>query len=148
MRLTRRTNLAMRILMFCAVNPGRTVTKAEIALSCNASENHIGQVVNHLAHQGYLHTIRGRGGGVTLNRAPGAITVGSVMRDFEAEVPLAECFAAADNTCPLSAVCRLKQEFCAALAAFYDHLEGVTLDDLVAGNSGLKEILSIPVAAE
>jgi len=44
MRLTMRTNLAMRTLMFCAVNPGRTVRKAEIASYCNASENHLGLV--------------------------------------------------------------------------------------------------------
>ena len=31
MRLTTRTNLAMRTLMFCAVNPDRVVRKAEIA---------------------------------------------------------------------------------------------------------------------
>ena len=106
MRLTKRTNLAMRILMFCAVNSGRTVTKAEIAHGCNASPNHIGQVVNHLARFGYLRTIRGRGGGLTLDHEPAAITVGAVMRDFESDLPLTECLAEAENTCPLTGVCR------------------------------------------
>ena len=31
MRLTTRTNLAMRTLMFCAVNPGVTVRKQQVA---------------------------------------------------------------------------------------------------------------------
>ena len=39
MRLTVRTNLAMRALMFCAINADRTVRKAEIAAACNSSEN-------------------------------------------------------------------------------------------------------------
>ena len=33
MRLTIRTNLAMRTLMYCAVNPGLTVRKTDIAAS-------------------------------------------------------------------------------------------------------------------
>ena len=45
MRLTIRTNLAMRTLMVCATNPEETVRKSEVAELCNASENHLGQVV-------------------------------------------------------------------------------------------------------
>lgn len=59
MRLTTRTNLAMRTLMFCAVNPDRTVRKHEIAEACNASENHLAQVVNTLAQRGFVDTQRG-----------------------------------------------------------------------------------------
>ncbi|MFZ1338666.1 MAG: Rrf2 family transcriptional regulator, partial [Paracoccaceae bacterium] len=35
MRLTTRNNLAMRTLMFCAVNPGRIVRRQEVAAACN-----------------------------------------------------------------------------------------------------------------
>lgn len=56
MRLTTRTNLAMRVLMFCAVNPEKIVRKHEIADACNASENHLAQVVNTLAQRGFIAT--------------------------------------------------------------------------------------------
>ena len=46
MRVTKRTNIAMRVLMFCAANNDRLVTKAEIAWVCNASENHLAQIIN------------------------------------------------------------------------------------------------------
>ncbi|SEM83352.1 hypothetical protein SAMN05216227_100359 [Pseudorhodobacter antarcticus] len=36
MRLTLRTNLALRTLMFCAVNGGRTLRKREVAQACGA----------------------------------------------------------------------------------------------------------------
>jgi Rrf2 family transcriptional regulator, nitric oxide-sensitive transcriptional repressor len=52
MRLTTRTNLAMRTLMFCAANPGRIVRKSEVATACNASENHLAQVIHLLARAG------------------------------------------------------------------------------------------------
>ena len=56
MRLTIRTNLAMRTLMLCAANPGRIVRKHEIAGICNASENHLAQVIHLLAINGFLNT--------------------------------------------------------------------------------------------
>ena len=46
MRLTKRTNISMRVLMYCAAHEGRLVTKSEIAECCNASENHLAQVIN------------------------------------------------------------------------------------------------------
>ena len=48
MRLTTRTNLAMRTLMYCAVNTGRNIRTSEVARATNASENHLGQVINTL----------------------------------------------------------------------------------------------------
>ena len=146
MRLTIRTNLAMRTLMFCAVNPGRIVRKHEVAAACNASENHLGVVVNMLGQAGYIETTRGRHGGLRLARAPGAIGVGEVFRLFEATVPFAECFGNVDNTCPLTGCCRLRTTLAGAIEAFYAALDGVTLDDLVADNAGLHALLALDPA--
>ena len=141
MSITKRTNVAIRILMFCAVNPGRLVTKSDIAGPCNASENHLAQVINRLGQRGFLHTQRGRNGGLRLARAPGEIVIGDVFREFESEVPLAECFADLDNSCPLKAACRLRLAIRDAAEAFYGHLDGVTLDALVCDNAPLEAIL-------
>jgi Rrf2 family nitric oxide-sensitive transcriptional repressor len=142
MRLTMRTNLAMRVLMFCAVNTGVTVRKQDIAASCNASENHLAQVIHLLAQKGYLRTVRGRGGGVRLGRAAETIRVGEVFRAFEADLPFAECFAEG-NTCPLAGACQLRCVLTEALAAFYGTLDRVTLRDLVAGNNPLGALLRV-----
>ena len=142
MRVTKRTNIAMRVLMYCAANPGRLVTKHEIAQRCNASENHLAQVINQLAQMGFLHTQRGRNGGLELGRPAEDIVIGDIFRALEQPVPLAECFADVDNTCPLTGVCRLRSYVTRALEAFYHELDMVTLDDLVRGNCGLVELLS------
>lgn len=143
MRLTTRTNLAMRVLMFCAVNPDRIVRKHEIAEACNASENHLAQVVNTLGQLGFVETLRGRAGGMHLARPTDRIQVGEVFRAFETGVPFAECFDAEHNTCPLSGCCRLQQALAAALEAFYVALDGLTLDELVAGNTQLEHLLAL-----
>lgn len=142
MRVTKRTNIAMRVLMFCAGNPGRLVTKHEIAGRCNASENHLAQVINQLAQLGFLSTQRGRNGGMTLARPAGEIVIGDVFRALEAPVPLAECFADVDNTCPLTRACRLRDALAQAAQAFYATLDPITLEDLVCDNADLMTILA------
>ena len=143
MRLTTRTNLALRTLMVCAVNPGRIVRKQDVAKACNASENHLAQVINKLGQEGYLDTIRGRHGGLRLARAPEDIAVGEVFRRFEGKVPLAECFSGGADTCPLRPACRLRGALHAAAAAFYASLDGVRLSDLISCNELLFRILEI-----
>ena len=148
MRITKRSDLAMRVLMYCAINEGRTVTKAEIAGGCNSSENHTGQVVNRLARNGYLRTIRGRGGGLCLERPAAEISVGEVMRIMESDVPVTECFSANTNSCPLVPSCKLRIGISGAVDAFYGYLDGMSVGDLVAENTGLRETLSRQVAAQ
>lgn len=150
MRLTTRTNLAVRALMFCAANPGRTVRASDIARACNASTNHLAQVIHQLQLNGFIATLRGRTGGLRLAHPPADISVGRVFRLFEAGVPFAECFADTGNTCPLTAECRLRGHIARAVEAFYAALDPVTLDDLMRDNCGLEALLAMrpqPAAA-
>ncbi len=90
-----------------------TLRSAEIAQACNASLNHLLQVVNALQTIGFVETIRGRSGGLRLTRPPAQISIGELFRVFEAGVPFAECFSSETNTCPLSSTCRLRGFVCA-----------------------------------
>jgi len=141
MRITKRTNIAVRLLMFCAANPDRLVTKAEIAKCCNVSENHLAQVINQLGQMGFLNTQRGRNGGMNLAKPTSSIRIGDVFRMVEGELPIVECFADSDNTCPLTNACRLKLALTDAAQAFYASLDDITLEALVCDNLDLMEIL-------
>lgn len=143
MRLTTRTNLAARILMACATNPDRLLRTAEIAALCNCSSNHTAHVVQRLQAEGHIETMRGRTGGIRLARSPDHISIGAVFRVFEADIPFAECLDPDSNTCPLTRDCRLRSYILRALDAFYHELDMVTLADLVRGNCGLEELLSM-----
>ncbi len=144
MRLTRRTNLAMRALMHCAVNDGRLVRKADIARDCNSSENHMAQVINALSQLGVLKTARGRNGGVMLARPPDQILVGQVFRQMESAVPFTECFASTKNTCPIADCCSLRDVLCGAIEAFYSTLDKISLADLIRDNRQLHAALALP----
>lgn len=142
MRITKRSNIAMRVLMYCAANAEGLVTKSEIADRCNTSESHLAQVINKLARLGYLRTQRGRSGGVALARPAEQIVIGEVFRHLEAPVSAAECFADVDNTCPLVSACRLRVALAGAVQAFFARLDEITLDALVCDNPGLKALLA------
>lgn len=144
MRLTTKTNLAARVLMACAVNDGITLRTAEIAQTCNASLNHLLQVVNALHAHGFIETIRGRSGGLRLARPAARISIGAMFRVFESGTPFAECFAPETNTCPLSETCRLRGYVARAVEAFYHELDMITLEDLTRGNCGLEALLAVP----
>jgi Rrf2 family nitric oxide-sensitive transcriptional repressor len=146
MRLTKRSNISMRVLMYCGVNQGQLVTKSDIAEACNTSENHLAQVINRLAQLGFLYTQRGRNGGLRLSRPMEEISVGEVFRATEASVPITECFAADENTCPLIGSCRLKGVIAKATEAFYAAMDDVRLSDLVCDNVGLNAILAAPIS--
>ncbi len=141
MRITKRTNIAIRLLMYCAVNKGRLVTKTEIAECCNISENHLAQVINQLSQLGYLHTQRGRCGGMSLGRSADQISIGEVFKHIEGKMPLAQCFADADNSCPLVSACRLRLALWDAVEAFFASLDEITLESLVCDNIDLTNLL-------
>lgn len=143
MRLTIRTNLAARVLMYCAVNAGRLVRSSDIALSCNASTNHMAQVIHKLQLGGFVETQRGRQGGLQLARPPEEISIGTLFRTFEAGVPFTECFDPESNSCPIAADCRLQRYLTRAVEAFYAELDTVSLKDLVQGNCGLHKLLEM-----
>lgn len=142
MRLTTRTNLALRTLMVCAVNADRIVRKTDVAAAINASENHLAQVINQLGQTGFINTLRGRHGGFTLARPASEISVGDVFRTFEADLPFIECFSS-ENTCPLKEHCHMAGHLAKAIEAFYASLDPLMLGDLVACNTGLEALLSL-----
>ena len=131
MRLTHLSDYSLRVLMYAGAVPRRLVTIQEIAKAYGISENHLMKVVHGLARQGYIETVRGRGGGIRLARPASEITVGSVIRAMEDDFALVECFRT-DNTCRITPVCRLRRALQQALEAYFEVLDNWTLAELVA----------------
>ncbi len=130
MRLSDYTDYTLRVLMYCAANPDRLVTIAEISDQHRVSKNHLMKIVSDLGRQGLVETTRGRGGGLRLLKAPAEIRVGDVVRGAETDFRLVECFDASTDTCTLTATCRLRKVLHDALAAYFAELDGVTLADI------------------
>ena len=129
MRLSAFSDYSLRVLAYLGVNVGRLVTIAEIAQSYDISENHLMKVVHHLGRAGYLETVRGKGGGIRLARAPADIVIGEVVRQTESDLSLVECFG--EGCCRIASACRLKSILQESLDAMFLVLDGYTLADVL-----------------
>ena len=141
MRLTRFTEYSLRVLMVLGLLPDRLVTIDDIARRYGISHDHLRKIVHQLSCLGYIETVRGKRGGLRLARAPEEINLGQVVRDFEADMELAECFASEPTNCPVESCCRLQPVLRDALAAFLDVLDGYTLSDLLHPRRRLLRLL-------
>lgn len=141
MRLTSFTDYSLRVLIYLAAQPERRATIAEIAAAYAISENHLTKVVHFLGRQGWVATVRGKGGGMGLAVPAAQIGVGAVVRAAEGDDLPAECFDRENNTCTIVRVCRLQRVLRDATQAFHRVLDGFTLADLVAQPKALTALL-------
>ncbi|MEQ8267974.1 MAG: Rrf2 family transcriptional regulator [Parvibaculum sp.] len=143
MRLTLHTDYALRLLTCLALKPDDISTIAEVAERYDISRNHLTKVAHELGRAGFVETLRGRGGGLRLARAPEKIAIGDVIRAMEEDFCLVECFAAETNRCRIGPACRLKHLLREALDAWLAVLDGATLADLVERPKPLRRLLAL-----
>jgi Rrf2 family nitric oxide-sensitive transcriptional repressor len=139
MQLTLYTDYALRTLIYLAAHEGST-TVAEVAEAFGISRNHLVKVVHNLGKQGYIHTTKGRSGGIVLARDPAMISVRDVVRDMEPTMDLFECFGE-QSQCPITPACRLKGVMMKARKAFFDVLGEYTVADVAANADELRALL-------
>lgn len=148
MRLTRQTNYAMRILMYCAANDGRLSRIPEIAAAYTVSELFLFKILQPLVEHGLVETVRGRNGGVRLGKPAEAITLFDVVRVTEENFAMAECFENDATECPLIDSCALNSALREALNAFFAVLARYSIADLVKERGDMRAMLGIDFLAE
>lgn len=134
MRLTEFTDHALRLLMYLGACYGRLATIDEVARQYGMSRNHLAKVVNELAADGVIMTVRGRSGGIWLARDPREIRLGEVVRRTEPNFHMAQCFAGEIAGCPFGAACRLRRSLAQATEAYLSELNRLCLADLLSAD--------------
>jgi Rrf2 family nitric oxide-sensitive transcriptional repressor len=147
MKLSTFTDYSLRMLMMLAVEPQRRTTVAEIAAAFGISEHHLSKVAHGLGRHGWLATVRGQGGGLTLAMPAKQIVIGEVVRCTENGDLPAACFADDSPACAIGPACRLHDVLDEALQAFYRVLDRYTLADLVHDPRVLSRLLYARVSA-
>ena len=142
MRLTTFTDYTLRVLIYLGVHrdESRLATIGDIASAYEISENHLMKIVHHLAQQGYVDTMRGKGGGMRLARSPEQINIGDVVRGAEEDLAVVECFQEGNFSCSIVPACTLRGVLEHAMRAFFDILDGYTLKDLLQHQAKLKKL--------
>jgi len=136
MRLSSFSDYSLRVLLYLGAQPDRLASIAEIAAAHGISQSHLMKVALHLGRSGYIQTVRGKGGGLRLGRAPEAIGLGEVLRSTETDFDLVDCFGAR-GPCRIVGGCSLKGVLGEALAAMFLVLDAYTLADLLRQSQGL-----------
>jgi len=133
MQLTSYTDYALRVLIYLATARDRQATITEIADFYNISRNHLVKVVHQLGSKGFVKTTRGKGGGLALQRPPGTILIGDVVRSMETHFNWVECFDPVQQHCRLLPSCGLRHLLARAGNAYFQVLDASTLADLLPG---------------
>ncbi|WP_455474584.1 iron-responsive transcriptional regulator RirA [Bartonella sp. B30(2025)] len=130
MRLTKQTNYALRMLMYCADNQKSLNHVPEIAKAYAISELFLFKILQPLVEAGFVKTVRGRNGGIKLAKPAEEISIADVVKVTEDNFSMAECFDNAESNCPLIGFCNLHTALKKALNAFFDVLSVTSLADL------------------
>ncbi|MBC3981013.1 Rrf2 family transcriptional regulator, partial [Streptomyces sp. AC536] len=135
MRLTKATDLALRVAMRLAVLDAESApTTREVADAVAVPYSHAAKVVTRLRHLGVVAARRGRGGGLALTSTGRAASLGWLVRELEGAGDVVGCED--DPPCPLRTACRLRSALRQAQESFYATLDPITIADLVSAPTG------------
>jgi Rrf2 family nitric oxide-sensitive transcriptional repressor len=146
MRLTLWTDYVLRTLIYLGSKGERLSTIAEIAQGFGIPKSHLMKIVNRLAQQGYVETVRGKGGGIRLARPPERVSVGALVREHEAGLAVMGCLERS-GFCRIEGCCVLRGALGEATAAFLRTLDGYTLADLLRPRAALARSLGFTEGA-
>lgn len=130
MRLSKRTDYALRVLMYLAENHGRPTTTQQIARFHKISLNHLVKVVHHLSQAGFLEIRKGRNGGIWLAKSLEKINLREIVELCEPDFRMAECFPPNPGKCPLLGRCKLKSALSMATETFLEQLGRYNLSNV------------------
>jgi Rrf2 family nitric oxide-sensitive transcriptional repressor len=140
-KLTKFSDYSLRLLLYLAVHQDRLVSVREVSRAYRVSPHILVKAVQLLVEAGVIASVRGRHGGLRLNKPPDQINVGALIRRTEREWDLVECFNLETNTCPIEPVCGLKHTLKKAQRAFLAVLDDRTLADFLPQAPSLVRLL-------
>lgn len=131
MQITKFSDYALRTLIYLGEHPDKLITIREISDYYGIVHSHLTKVVHLLSTSGFIHSVRGRNGGLQLAKEPRLIPIGSVIRATEENLYVLDCFDPKKQTCRLLPGCKLKTIIGSALQSFLAHLDNATLADVL-----------------
>ena len=141
MQMDKFTDYALRILIILAVRDPERLSTSAIAKIYDLSDNHLSKVASELVRLGFVSSVRGRAGGLTLAMPAKDISVGAVVRAIKADAPVVECFGT-NKSCRILPACGLRTPMQEAQEAFFAALDPYSLKDVSQAKSSLAKLLA------
>jgi Rrf2 family transcriptional regulator, iron-sulfur cluster assembly transcription factor len=126
MPMSTKSRFASRIVVFLASQePGKTVSKYEIAQAEAISPYYVQQIMTGLMVGGLVASRRGRAGGFSLACNPETTSIADVLRTMEGRIALAPCDPA--SGCERSSTCPTRDVWMEAAGLLDDLFERTTI---------------------
>ena len=137
LRISEAASIAIHTLVILAENPERLVSTHEIAETLIVSEAHLSKVMQRLSKLGYVHSVRGPGGGFSMAKDPTGITLLELYEAMDGELENSQCLLK-------DKVCRKRQCAMGSLVRYVhrevrEKLENTTLDQMIEKSEGKNE---------
>lgn len=145
MVVSQRCQYALRLALLLARRPRQGyVPVRDLADTLGTPAAFLSKVAQDLTREGLLHTKRGPGGGVALNRDPTAITLFDIVAAVDGHDAFRTCILGLPG-CGTEAPCPLHDEWVSARNRLRAVFADVSLVDALDEESGLGTRLSTPV---
>ena len=143
MRLTKQTNYAIGMLMFCAAREAGLSRVQDVAKAYAGSELFLFKILQPLAAAGIMETVRSRNGSIRRARPADEITLLDVVKVTEDSFAMAECFDDSEAECTLVNACALNSALREALNAFFEVLSRHTIRSLADARTDIYALLGL-----
>ena len=141
MHLTHHTDFSLRVLIYLSLLENDALVNIdEVAKDFKILKNHLTKVVQHLAQHGYIKTVRGKNGGMSLARSPDKMSLGDIIQTMENNTEVINC---KEPACPLINKCDLKGILNEAQNAFFSTLDKYSLADISKQPQQIKDLLNL-----
>ena len=136
MLISTKGRYALRVMIDLAEHQTEDfISLKEIAERQEISEKYLESIIRMLVKARVLDSLRGKGGGYRLKKAPDQYTSGSILRLTEDSLAPVSCLEAGAEVCLKKANCRTLPLWQGLDKVIFDYLESVTIGDLMEHGS-------------
>ncbi len=134
-RLNKMTDYAIVMLSHMAggkgSGDGKVMTAVRMAQDSGVPLPSVSKLMKQLSKAGILTSHRGAGGGYSLDRAAGQVTVADIVTALEGPIALTSCIDGADTSCGSMPLCSLSGNWNQVNNAIHKDLESVSLAEMI-----------------
>lgn len=128
--INRDVDYAARALVFMARANKPTVSVIKMKEEVGVTGPFLRKIMQKLQKAGFVHSLKGKGGGFSLARGPQNISLSQLITALQGDIKLNECLFR-QKLCQQHASCILRHKIAAMESRLISELEGITVKDLV-----------------
>ncbi len=130
MLITRQADYAVRIVIYLANNPGKTVTASVIAESTGVPKSFLPRIVSTLSNRKIVITEKGKKGGVRLAKSPEDISIYEVIEAIDG-IPTMNACIDREDACPFTGFCKMHRLWVELQRHIEEKLKSTKVSDVV-----------------